>query len=447
MGPLTLGWEEWWEGAFTVPQMELRGIVHKFPMSAKVQPGDVIEIRGMKLGIGTGPNRSSVLTTKDRDVSLDKFTQFLLVPAALVYSPASTALASPGSATTSDTPSGAASVPSPPIPENDLEVCAPPGCAIDLPLAPGELEGRDAASIAVGPLGYGPRPRQVLDDFGDDETLAWVSPYHLHVTFNAHPLIRRAWSSNAGTLRRVIRAVLLDAKKRTGVRAVEWEITDTRRYLWPIDGNRILVHVGNELRIYGENLDVERRIPLAGPLSFVRIAPNGSIMAIATLRERHSTELHARLRDDGGDEPEEDVDVAILDNGLNTIARVSTVSGLLPPTLLNEGQVNLLSQPNMHYRLALRTWDNKATTLARFTSSCTPGLLKRGSRSSVFALLQCRRDRRISCTPEQTARSCCGGMLARMRQDRKQSEIKRPDCLRSRLCLQAVSSPLVWSSR
>jgi hypothetical protein len=359
-------------GAFTVPQMELRGIVHKFPMSAKVHPGDVIEIRGMKLGIGTGPNRSSVLTTRDRDVSLDKFTQFLLVPAALVYAPDSGTFASPGSETNSSTASEATAVASPPLPENDLEVCAPPGCAVDLPVTPSELEGRKSAAIAVRPLGYEPRSHQVLDDFGDEEALAWLSPSQLLFAFNTHPLIRR--TPNSSTVRRVIRAVLLDAEHRTVIRAVDWEIPDIRRYLWPFDGNRILVHVGNELRVYGANLEMQRSIPLAGPLSFVRIAPSGDIMAIATLRERHSKELHARLRDDGGDEPEEDVDVAILDNGLNTIARVSTVSGLLPPTLLNEGQVNLLSQPNMHYRLALRTWDNKATTLARFSSSCSPRL-------------------------------------------------------------------------
>ena len=361
-------------GEFTVPQMELRGILHRFPMSAKVQPGAVIQIRGMKLGIGTGPNRSSELTTKDRDVSLDIFTQLLLVPSALVYSPASMALPSPGSGTTLGTASEAALVHSPPTPENNLEVCAPPGCAVDLPLSPHELEGHNATSIAVRPLGYEPRPSQILHDFSDEETLTWLGSSHLLFAFNAHPLIRRSASSHSGTLRRVIRAVLLDAKNRTVVRAVDWEITDTRRYLWPIEGNRILVHIGNELRVYGENLEVERSIPLAGPLSFVRIAPNGSIMAIATLRERHSTDLHARLRESGGDEPEEDVDVTILDKEFNAIARASTVSGLLPPTLLNEGQVDLLSQPNMHYRLALRTWENKATTLARFTSSCTPRL-------------------------------------------------------------------------
>jgi len=357
-------------GQFTVPEMELRGIIHKFPMSAKVQPGDVLEIKGMKLGIGTGPKRSSVLTTKNRDVTLDIYTQLLLVPAALVYSPASLTAASLGS----PAKAGVSPASFPAVPENDLEVCAPPGCAVDLPVAALEFAGHDATSIATHPLGYVPRSRTVLGDFGHEEALAWLGPSHLLFVFNAHPLIRRAWSPNSNTLRRVIRAVLLDTDSRTVVRAVDWEITDTRQFLWPMDGNRILVHVGNELRVYRDNLELERSIALAGPLSFVRISPNGNLMAIATLRERHSAELHRKLRDNIGEEPEEDVDVAILNKGLETVARASTVSGLLAPTLLNEGQVNVLSQHGMHYRLALRTWDNKAVTLARFTSSCTPEL-------------------------------------------------------------------------
>src|SRR5438067_424957 len=81
---------------------------------------------------------------------------------------------------------------------------------------------------------------------------------------------------------RVIRAVLLDTQTHTVARAVDWEITDTRRYLWLLDGNRILVHVGNELRVYGPGLKVERSILLSGPLAFVRIAPNGELLAMAT---------------------------------------------------------------------------------------------------------------------------------------------------------------------
>jgi len=151
-------------------------------------------------------------------------------------------------------PLEAAAVPSPRIPENDLEVCAPPGCAIDLPLAPGELKAATPLQSLLARWDMNRDPVRFWKTFGDEATLAWLSPSHLLFAFNAHPLIRRARASNFNTLRRVIRAVLLDANSRTVVRAVDWELTDTRRYLWPIDGNRILVHVGNELRIYGENL-------------------------------------------------------------------------------------------------------------------------------------------------------------------------------------------------
>lgn len=362
-------------------EMELRGIIHKFPMSPKVQPGDVIEIPGMKLGLGVGPNRSSVLSTKSRDVALDDYTQLLLVPADLVYSPEVLG------ASRSASNIGDAPVPPPPAPENDLETCAPPGCAVELPLAAHELEGHKSSSISIRALGYEPRTHQVLNDFSDEEALAWLSPSQLIFTFNTHPLIHRSWTANSSATSRVIRAVLLNARDRKVIRAVSWEIADSRRYLWPISGNRILVHIGNELQVFGEDLNLEHTIPLAGPLHFVRIAPNGGLMAIATQRERHSPELHANLRDELGHEPEEDLEIAILNDRFDTVAKASTVSNLLPPTLLNEGQVNLLAQPNMHYRLALSTWDNKAVTLARFTSRCIPGLSS--AAPDLMLLLSC----------------------------------------------------------
>jgi hypothetical protein len=43
------------------PQLDLAGILHRFPMSSKVQPGAVIGLKGIKLDIGTGPDHSSVL--------------------------------------------------------------------------------------------------------------------------------------------------------------------------------------------------------------------------------------------------------------------------------------------------------------------------------------------------------------------------------------------------
>jgi hypothetical protein len=362
-------------GGFSLSHMELKGIIHKFPMSPKLQPGDVLEIRGMKLDLGTGPNQSSVLSTKNRDLSLDPFTQLLLVPSALVFRRVTLMVPSNGSQG-ANAPGAREGGPlhSDATPANDLEVCAPPGCAVDLPVCANDLEGRDGASIALNSLGFVRRPRRVLGDFTDEEAVAWLSPQQLLFAFNPHVLIRREGGQASNETRRMIRAVLMNAQSRTVMRVVDWEITDARRYVWQLDEGHILVHVGNELRIYGAGLEMERRFALAGQLAFVRIAPNGKLLAVATLEERHTPELHAKLHAQLGAEPEEDVGVAILDKDFKTIARAETVSGLQPPTLLNEGEVNLLAQPKMRYRLALTTWNNTAVTLAHIASRCTPDL-------------------------------------------------------------------------
>jgi len=328
----------------------------------------------MKLDIGTGPNQSSVLTTKNRDLSLDAYTQFLLVPDALVSGRGAASLLSESPSPDVNPTAPVSAPPSPPTPINNINVCAPPGCVVDRPVTVNELINRDTASIPTLPLGYAARPQKVLGDFGDDEMLAWLGSRELLLAFNRHPLIHRSGDSVSGEPRRVIRAVLLDAQTHSVVRAVDWDITDTQRYLWPIGTNRILVHVGNELRVYREGLELEHSIPLAGPLAFVRISPNGELLTFATLRERHSAELHAKLRDEVGEEPEEDVEVAMLDKEFSTIAQTSATSRLQPPTLLNEGQVKIYSQPNMQFRVALKTWDNKNVSLARFSSRCTPEL-------------------------------------------------------------------------
>jgi hypothetical protein len=353
-----------------VSRLQLRGIIHKFPMRPDLSPGAVVGLKDLKLDLGTGPDRSSVLSSRHADVSLGAFTQILLVPIELAFHPDKGVLIYRSGATGPT----AAPPPAPAPPANTLDVCAAPGCAVDLPVSTHELEGRSAASIALSPLGYTPRLNKVLQDFDDEESLAWLGPKELLFAFNPHRLIHRSRSSTSQGLARIIRAVSFNVQTRSINRAVDWEITDLGRYLWQLEGGRVLAHIGNELRVYSGGLEVEHTIPLAGPLAFVRISPNGELMAIGTLRERHTPDLHSQLRESTGSDPEEDVEVAILNKDFNELARASTTSGLMAPTLLNEGQVELLAQPNMAYRLAMSTWDNKSTTLARFESRCIPQL-------------------------------------------------------------------------
>ena len=229
-------------------------------MKPDLRPGDVLDIKGLKLELGKGPNRSSLLSSRSRDVALYKYTQLLLVPASIAFLPAAPPLAAANASNPLNgaVPMEPAPKPAAAIPPNTLEVCEPPGCAVDLPVASNELAGHSPTSIAIHPLGYTPRSHKVVGNFEDEEALAWLGPQELLFAFNPHPLIRRAGPSKSDAPVRMIRAVLLDAQTRNIVRAVDWELADSRQYLWQLDRSRILVHVGNELRVYRAGSDIER---------------------------------------------------------------------------------------------------------------------------------------------------------------------------------------------
>lgn len=353
----------------------------RFPFRTGIRPGDVIDFKGLKLELGSGTNLSSALTSKTRDVLLPQYTQLLLDRPSSVFHSAASASTSEISALGDAAVAAADPVPAPDVPApkmapaapfNDIEVCAPPGCAVDLPVSAKEFEGRSATSLPLHALGYTPRVNKARAGFEEEESMVWMSPGQLLFAFNPHHLIKRGPALAYTNTVRIIRAVLVDTHAHNVLRAVDWEITDYNRYLWPLSGGRLLVHVGNELRVYGAGLEVEHTIPLDGPLWFVRTSPNGSVTALATLKERHSPELHAKLKDEFGVDPEEDVEMSILDRDFNTLAHTETATGVMAPILLDEGQVRLQAEPKQYYRLVMRTWDNKKLGLARFRSTCMP---------------------------------------------------------------------------
>ena len=66
-------------------------------------------------------------------------------------------------------------------------------------------------------------------------------------------------------------------------------------------------------------------------------------------------------------------EIRVLDQEFKTVAQATTSSKIMPPALLNEGQVQLLAKPNKQYRLAFwRPQNGETTTVARFPSGCIP---------------------------------------------------------------------------
>jgi len=341
-----------------------------------VNAGDVYGVKGVRMQLGAGPHHSSLLTADKGDLALEEHTEFLLVPATVTFVPAanswssSPAHSAAGAESAETLKAGSAA----PVAAEEFEPCAPPACTTDLSGGTEQVAGHPASSIALPALGYAPRRQTLISELDHDDALAWIGRDRLLVAFNPHKLIDRDRTSADGRSLRAIRAVLLDTAQKRVVSTANWEISDSGRYLWQLSGDRLLAHVAHALVVYDAQLRPVARLPLAGPLDFVRVSPDGEVIAEAVLKERHSAELHARLREDLGHEPQEDVDVLILDNNFKTMAHASTTSDIVPPTLLNEGQLNVLAQPNHRYRLSMLAWDNQERTLARFSSACMPQL-------------------------------------------------------------------------
>jgi hypothetical protein len=361
--------------------MHVDAQLNQLPATTSMRMGEVSGIRGLKLSVGTGPDNSSVLTSKGHDVSVEKHTLLLLVPAQGAYprSESSTDAAQPAPADTSSVMSSSstsdmrAAMPAlPPI--DDLDLCAPPQCNTALPPGTENDGAKPGATISISQLGYSPRPQKAMESFDHDEVLTYLSPTELLVTFNPHILSPRHSLGRSGSTVRVIRAALIDTETHRVTHTVDWELPDNREYLWPLGEGRVLVHVASELRVYGAGLNVYDRIPLDGPLAFVRATPDGSFVAVGVVRERHTPELHAKLSQSLNCEPDEDVDVLVLNRSFEIIAKSKAQSEIMPPTLLNEGQATLEALPDASYRVSLLTWDNHGSILARFTSSCTPEL-------------------------------------------------------------------------
>jgi hypothetical protein len=355
------------------PTLNLISPIYLVPLIPRMEMGDVYRIKGLKLSVGTGPENSSILTSKDHDVALEKHSMLLLVPAQWTIARAS---AEPGGAqpesneTAAHVPTAARAEAMPVKPPlNDIDLCLPPQCNVALPSANTNDVGHAADTVSIRDLGYSPRPQRDAFNFIHDEVLAYLGPRELLVAFNPHELVSR----DAQTVR-VIRAALVDTQTHRVTHTVDWALPDNRQYLWPLANGRALVHVGSELRVYGEGLQIQNRVPLDGPLAFVRVTPDGSFIAIGVLHERHTPELHAQLRENLNGDPEEDVNILVLNSNFETIAKSTVRSNLMAPTLLNEGQVTLTAQSNMRYRISMVTWDNHTSVVARFTSSCTPEL-------------------------------------------------------------------------
>ena len=332
-----------------------------------VKPGEVVGLGDLKLSVGSGPEGSSILSSIKHNVRLEAGSQLVLVPSIRV-----TTLAQPSRPATTSTPGSPAIVANKePSFMDETETCEPPRCHVDQ-IVPSVNDGKAIAEIPLSNFGYAPRLNRELGAFDHDAALAYLGEQQLLFTFNPHKLVPRNDETLANL--RTIRAELIDLRTLKVAKRLDWRVLDNNQYLWQAGPEKLLVHTGRELRMYGPGMEVEHTLSLEGPLDFVRVSPSGTYIAVGVIHERHTPDVHEALREAESREPEEDVQLRVLDANFRVLASVTRSSRDPWPILSDYGEIRIYSVSNSkdRWRVVENTWNKQRTVLAQLNSPCVP---------------------------------------------------------------------------
>ncbi len=361
----------------------------KRPKSITV--GQVLGIRGLKLSIGSGPEGSSVLYTSGGNVHLESGSLLAFFPSKSEALPTNGVGAADSTGTM---PASAAAASNPALAQDDTvadetDVCIPPDCNLALPPVEAELGAKAISAIPVKELGYRVPVDHEMYGFDYDSAVAYLGPTELLFTFNPHRLVKRSNAEAGLTKLHQIRAVLMDLATMKVEQTVDWRVHDANQYLWLAGPGRVLVHVGPELRMYGPHLKQEQTLSLDGRLAFVAMSPSKTYFAVGTVQERHSEEVHRELAHAEGREPEEDVEVRVLDAKLHVLATVLQSSRFVPPVLSDHGEIGAFPLGRGRWRIQEQTWDKQKHVVAQVMSVCRPQMT--GMATNLLFVVGCDR--------------------------------------------------------
>ncbi len=278
----------------------------------------------------------------------------------------------------------------------ELENCVDTGCALADSGTQVADAGQLARNLSLRAFGFRVRSNRVLRSFAEDAAIRFLGEDQLLVTFNAHALMVRSTEESARLAGpRSIRALLFSLKTGKVIRAEDWRVPDDSQYLWPLDGGRVLAHIGRALVIYGPGLKVERQWTPPGDVHFLRVAPSRQLIVAGVTRERHSPEQHRRLKEflGPGQSVEEDFDLTVLDGALNVTSTRHLEHSLTLSEVLDAGLI--LADPGLRDSWTLKelSWNGKQREIVRVTSSC-PVRIETLPTNLILV---------VGCSPDQTS--------------------------------------------
>jgi hypothetical protein len=193
------------------------------------------------------------------------------------------------------------------------------GAVLCLGVAPAGARDRDngpkpTVSVPVEELGYRPPGKLYLLARYSSSSLEFLDPTHVLLTFREPHLLLRQQGSDG--LDQVVRADVIDLPTGKIVAQDEWLLHDRARYLWKLGEDRMMLRVGSQLYTVDDKLHMKGLYQSPTALEDVQISPDGRLLVVQDMHERHTPEEHNRLMQQaairGGSPPSEDVLVHMI---------------------------------------------------------------------------------------------------------------------------------------
>ncbi len=257
------------------------------------------------------------------------------------------------------------------IAEIDKTQLCSSSCGVVDTNAPSEVHEVPLSSVGVD---YVPREKGERIRFSYEAAIVFLDAKTLLFTFEPRQLLHHVREGQRIETEKTIRAVLIDVQTHAPIRVVDWMVRGEGQYLWLAGPGRILVRRSHRLYLMDAGLNDLRSIPLHGSLAFVSVAPSGNRIAVGTERERYTPEQYAQIYEATHVNPEEDVDVQLLNEQLEVLATARQDSTAPVPILSDQGELRIAGAGRDRWQISLLGWAGERHTIGTIHSACLPEL-------------------------------------------------------------------------
>lgn len=233
-------------------------------------------------------------------------------------------------------------------------------------------EAKLVAKIPVAPLGYEPPGALYLLTQFTFSTLDFIDDQHLLFTFRRFELLRREVDAPASDDDQMIRAEVLSLPNGKVGTTADWRMHDRSRYLWPLSNGRFLVRQRDAYWITDASLKPRDFMRSPSPVLNTQVSPDGRLMLLEDVAERHTPEEHKKLAVEDGEPPPEDALLAMIDVDSKVIEAELRSRDPIALPMTSSGYVTVEEKREDDYAVNFVPFHGKPVMLGMVASTCTP---------------------------------------------------------------------------